>query len=212
MFMEHKLSVLVENKSGIFTAKSPNLSNIEEDKPKIITKKHTLTVLVEDEPGVLTRIAGLLARRGCNIESLAIGPAETKGVARITLVLPGTNESTAQIIKQLYKIINVLKVNDITYIPCVERELMLLKINTSKQTRTQIIEIANIFRAKIVDIAEDSLILEITGDPGKILVIEQLLQRFGILEKAKTGKISLIRDSKVNTEYLRNISLQTYAL
>lgn len=212
MFMEHKLSVLVGNKPGVLSAKQPNFLTIENDEPSLLTKKHTLSVLVEDEPGVLTRIAGLLARRGCNIESLAIGPAETKGVARITLVLPGTNESTAQIIKQLYKIINVLKVDDITYIPCVERELMLLKINASNQTRTQIIEIATIFRAKIVDMAEDSLTLEITGDPGKIIVIEQLLQRFGILEMAKTGKISLIRDSKVNTEYLRNVSLQTYAL
>lgn len=210
--MEHKLSVSGENKSSVLSTKKENLLTLEEEEPNVLTIKHTLSVLVEDEPGVLTRIAGLLARRGCNIESLAIGPAETKGVARITLVLPGTNESTAQIIKQLYKIINVLKVDDITYIPCVERELMLLKINASKQTRTQIIEIANIFRAKIVDIAEDSLTLEITGDPGKIIVIEQLLQKFGILEMAKTGKISLIRDSKVNTEYLRNISLQTYAL
>lgn len=210
--MEYKLSVLVENKPAVLLAKQPNFLTIENDEPSLLTKKHTLSVLVEDEPGVLTRIAGLLARRGCNIESLAIGPAETKGVARITLVLPGTNESTAQIIKQLYKIINVLKVDDITYIPCVERELMLLKINASKETRSQIIEIATIFRAKIVDMAEDSLTLEITGDPGKIIVIEQLLQRFGILEMAKTGKISLIRDSKVNTEYLRNVSLQTYAL
>jgi acetolactate synthase-1/3 small subunit len=210
--MDHKLSVLVENKSGVFLPKQANFLNIEDNESGLLTKKHTLSVLVEDEPGVLTRIAGLLARRGCNIESLAIGPAETKGVARITLVLPGTNESTAQIIKQLYKIINVLKVDDITYIPCVERELMLLKIKASKETRSQIIEIATVFRAKIVDIAEDSLTLEITGDPGKIIVIEQLLQRFGILEMAKTGKISLIRDSKVNTEYLRNVSLQTYAL
>ena len=212
MFMEHKLLVLVENKPEIFLPKQPKFLTIEQDESGLLAKKHTLSVLVEDEPGVLTRIAGLLARRGCNIESLAIGPAETKGVARITLVLPGTNESTAQIIKQLYKIINVLKVDDITYIPCVERELMLLKVKASKETRSQIIEIATVFRAKVVDIAEDSLTLEITGDPGKILVIEQLLERFGILEMAKTGKISLIRDSKVNTEYLRNVSLQTYAL
>lgn len=212
MFMEHKLLVLNENNPGVSVTKKENLLTVVVDEPSVLTTKHTLSVLVEDEPGVLTRIAGLLARRGCNIESLAIGPAETKGVARITLVLPGTNESAAQIIKQLYKIINVLKVDDITYIPCVERELMLLKVNASKQTRSQIIEIASVFRAKIVDMAEDSLTLEVTGDPGKILVIEQLLQKFGILEMAKTGKISLIRDSKVNTEYLRNISLQTYAL
>lgn len=208
--MKSKLPVLVEDESE--TTKQQNLLTLIEKEPNILTKKHTLSVLVEDEPGVLTRIAGLLARRGCNIESLAIGPAETKGVARITLVLPGTHESTVQIIKQLYKIINVLRVDDITYIPCVERELMLLKISATRQNRSKILEIATIFRSKIVDIAEESLTLEITGDPGKILVIEQLLQKFGILEMAKTGKISLMRDSKINTEYLRTISLQTYAL
>jgi acetolactate synthase I/III small subunit len=188
-----------------------NLKSFDQ-KQITFTKKHTLSVLVEDEPGVLTRIAGLLSRRGYNIESVAIGRAEIKGVARITLVLPGNNESILQIIKQLYKIINVLKVDDITDTPCVERELMLLKLQTTEQTRPQILEIANVFRVKIVDIAENSLTLEITGDPGKIIVIEQLLQKFGILEMAKTGKIALIRDSKINTEYLRNVSLQTYAL
>ena len=188
-----------------------NLKTFSEKQP-FFTKKYTLLVLVEDEPGVLTRIAGLLARRGYNIESLAIGRAETKGVARITLVLPGNTASVLQIIKQLYKIINVLKVDDITYIPCVERELMLLKVQATKQTRSKILELANIFRVKVVDISETSLTLEITGDPGKVIVIEQLLQKFGILEMAKTGKIALIRDSKINTEYLRNVFFQTYAL
>jgi acetolactate synthase I/III small subunit len=181
-------------------------------KQSFFTKKYTLLVLVEDEPGVLTRIAGLLTRRGYNIESLTIGRAETEGVARITLVVPGNSASVLQIIKQLYKLINVLKVNDITYIPCVERELMLLKVQATNQTRSKILEIANIFRVKVVDISEESLTLEITGDPGKVLVIEQLLQQFGILEMAKTGKIALIRDSKINTEYLRNVFFQTYAL
>lgn len=174
--------------------------------------KHTLSVLVEDESGVLTRIAGLFARRGFNIESLAVGPAEEEGISRITMVLPGDNVTVEQLIKQLYKLINVLKVQDITNIPCVERELMLLKINAPKEKRAQILDIATIFRAKVVDLAEDSLTLEITGDPGKIVAIEQLLQKFGILEVARTGKISLTRDSKVNTEYLRNIPLHTYVL
>lgn len=178
----------------------------------LLTKKHTLLVLVEDEPGVLTRIAGLLTRRGYNIESLVIGRTEIEGVARVTLVLPGSNESVLQIIKQLYKIINVLKIEDITYIPCIERELMLLKVYATEQTRSKILDIAQIFRVKIVDIAENSLTLEITGDPGKVLVIEQLLEKFGILEMAKTGKIALLRDSKINTEYLRKVSFQTYAL
>lgn len=199
--MEHSTLLSLKDNFKSFSEKQP-----------FFTKKYTLLVLVEDEPGVLTRIAGLLARRGYNIESLAIGRAETEGVARITLVLPGNTASVLQIIKQLYKIINVLKVDDITYIPCVERELMLLKVQATKQTRSKILELANIFRVKVVDIAEESLTLEITGDPGKVIVIEQLLQKFGILEMAKTGKIALIRDSKINTEYLRNVFFQTYAL
>lgn len=174
--------------------------------------KHTLSVLVEDESGVLTRIAGLFARRGFNIESLAVGPAEEEGISRITMVLPGDNVTVEQLIKQLYKLMNVLKVQDITNTPCVERELMLLKINASKESRSQILDIANVFRAKVVDLAENSLTLEITGDPGKMVAMEQLLEKFGILEVARTGKISLTRESKVNTEYLKNIPLQTYAL
>ena len=122
------------------------------------------------------------------------------------------SSTVEQLIKQLYKLINVLKVQDITNIPCVERELMLLKINASKGTRAQILDIATIFRAKVVDLAENSLTLEITGDPGKMVAIEQLLQKFGILEVARTGKISLTRDSKVNTEYLRNVPLHTYVI
>jgi acetolactate synthase I/III small subunit len=208
--MDQKLTVLLKDNPKVIEQKKL-LTLVEED-PKLVTKKHTLSVLAEDEPGVLTRIAGLLARRGCNIESLAIGPSEMKGIARITLVLPGTSASVTQIIKQLYKIINVLKIDDVTFIPCVERELMLLKIRTSTETRPEIIELATVFRAKVVDIAEESLTLEIVGDSGKVVVIEQLMQKFEILEMVKTGKISLMRDSKINSEYLRNISLQTYAL
>jgi acetolactate synthase-1/3 small subunit len=173
--------------------------------------KHTLSVLVENEAGALNRIANLFSRRGFNIESLAVGPAEEPGVSRITMVLPSQHISVDQLIKQLYKLLNVLKVYDITDIPSVERELMLLKVEASRESRSQIIDIANIFRAKIVDFAEDSLTLEITGDPGKIVAIEQLLEKFGILEVARTGKISLTRDSKVNTEFLRNIPLSSYA-
>ena len=174
--------------------------------------KHTLSVLIEDESGVLTRIASLFARRGFNIESLAVGSSEKEGVSRLTMVLAGDHSTVDQLIKQLYKLINVLKVQDITNIPCVERELMLLKMNAPKETRAQILDIANVFRSKVVDLAEYSLTLEITGDPGKVLVIEQLLKKFGILEIARTGKISLTRDSKINTEYLKNIPSQTYVL
>ena len=165
--------------------------------------KHTLSVLVEDESGVLTRIAGLFARRGYNIESLAVGPAEQVGISRITMVLPGDCRTIEQLTKQLYKLINVLKVQDITSLPSVERELMLLKVSAPNEIKSQIIELANVFRAKIVDFAENTLTLEVTGDPGKMVAIEQLLSKYGILEIARTGKISLIRESNVNTEYLR---------
>ena len=166
--------------------------------------KHTLSVVVEDESGVLTRIAGLFARRGFNIESLAVGQAEQIGISRITMVVAGDNRTIEQITKHLYKLINVLKVQDITNLPSVERELMLLKVNTVNQNRADILEIVNIFRAKVVDLSENFLIIEVTGDPGKMVAMEQLLYKFGIVEIARTGKISLVRESQVDTNYLRN--------
>ncbi len=165
--------------------------------------KHTLSVLVEDESGVLSRISGLFARRGFNIESLAVGPAEQPGISRITMVVPGDNRTIEQLTKQLYKLVNILKVHDVTNIPSVERELMLLKIHASKQYRADILDIVNIFRARIVDISKTFMILEVTGDPGKIVALEQLLSQYGIVEIARTGKISLTRASNVNTEFLR---------
>ncbi|MFM7381660.1 MAG: acetolactate synthase small subunit [Microcystaceae cyanobacterium] len=165
--------------------------------------KHTLSVLVQDEAGVLTRIAGLFARRGYNIESLAVGPAEQSGVSRITMVVPGDQDTIEQLTKQLYKLINVLKVQDITLTPCVERELMLVKINANASTRAEAIEVAQIFRARAVDVSEDTLTVEVVGDPGKMVAILQMLSKFGIKEVARTGKIALVRESGVNTEYLK---------
>ncbi|NEP82449.1 MAG: acetolactate synthase small subunit [Okeania sp. SIO3B3] len=170
--------------------------------------KHTLSVLVEDEAGVLTRIAGLFARRGFNIESLAVGPAEQTGVSRITMVVPGDDHVIEQLTKQLYKLINVLKVQDITAIPCVERELMLLKINATTNIRSEVVEIANIFRARVVDLGEDSLTIEVVGDPGKMVAIVQMLAKYGIREIARTGKIALTRESGVNTEFLKLRALE----
>ena len=169
--------------------------------------KHTLSVIVEDEAGVLSRIASLFARRGFNIESLAVGPAEQEGVSRITMVVPGDDRIIEQLTKQLYKLVNVLKVQDLTEIPCVERELMLLKVNATSSNRSEIIELSQIFRARIVDVSEDSLTLEVVGDPGKMVAIVQVLQKFGLREIARTGKISITRESGVNTELLK--SLQT---
>lgn len=167
--------------------------------------KHTLSVLVEDEAGVLSRIAGLFARRGFNIESLAVGPAEQMGVSRITMVVPGDDRNIEQLTKQLYKLINVLKVQDITEVPCVERELMLLKVNATSTNRSEIVELAQIFRARVVDVAEDALTLEVVGDPGKMVAIVQVLNKFGLREIARTGKIALMRESGVNTEYLKSL-------
>lgn len=167
--------------------------------------KHTLSVLVEDEAGVLTRIAGLFARRGFNIESLAVGPAEKLGISRITMVVPGDDRVIEQLTKQLYKLINVLKVNDITDVPCVERELMLMKVNATSSTRSEIIELTQIFRARVVDVGEDSVTIEVVGDPGKMVAIVQVLNKFGIREIARTGKIALTRESGVNTEYLKSL-------
>ena len=165
--------------------------------------KHTLSVLVEDESGVLTRIAGLFARRGFNIESLAVGPAEEIGVSRITMVVPSDERTIEQLTKQLYKLVNILKVEDITNLPCVERELMLIKIKTQLSERSEILEIAQVFRAHVVDLSDESIIIEVTGDPGKTAAIEKLLSKFSIREIARTGKISLIRGSMVSTNYLK---------
>jgi acetolactate synthase I/III small subunit len=167
--------------------------------------KHTISVLVEDEAGVLTRIAGLFARRGFNIESLAVGPAEKVGVSRITMVVPGDDSIIEQLIKQLYKLISVLKVQDITQVPCVERELMLVKVKATASNRSEVIQVAQIFRARIVDISEDNLTIEVVGDPGKMVAIIQMLNKFGIREIARTGKIAMTRESGVNTEYLKSL-------
>jgi acetolactate synthase I/III small subunit len=165
--------------------------------------KHTLSVLVEDESGVLSRMSGLFARRGFNIESLAVGPAEQSGRSRVTMVVDGDEHSIDQLTKQLYKLVNILTVLDITDIPSVERELMLLKVNANTTSRSEILELAGIFRARVVDVAEDALTLEIVGDPGKIVAVIQVLEKFGIREIARTGKVALTRESKVNTEYLK---------
>ena len=143
--------------------------------------KHTLSVLVEDEAGVLTRISGLFARRGFNIESLAVGPTETEGISRITMVLPADDRTIEQLIKQLNKLPNVVTVQDITRLPCIETELVLIKVSANNQNRSELLEIANVFRAKPVDLANETVTLEITGDPGKIYALKQLLDKFGIL-------------------------------
>jgi acetolactate synthase-1/3 small subunit len=166
--------------------------------------KHTLSVLVEDESGVLTRIASLFARRGFNIDSLAVGPSEQPSISRITMVVPSNKKTIEQIKKQLYKLVNILRIQDITDIPCVERELMLVKVSTNDSKRAEILDIVKIFRSKVVDVSLESIIIEVSGDPGKISAIEQVLSKFGIIEIVRTGKISLLRDSQVDTKFINS--------
>ena len=165
--------------------------------------KHTLSVLVEDESGALSRISGLFARRGFNIDSLAVGPAETKGMSRLTMVVEGDNKTLQQMTKQLNKLFNVLGVADLSNLAAVERELMLLKVSSKDETRGKILDLVQIFRAKVVDVSDTALTLEVVGDPGKLVALEKLLEPYGILEIARTGKIALKRSSGVNTEMLK---------
>ena len=167
--------------------------------------KKTISITAFNEAGVLARIATVFSSRGFNIDSIAVGPTETSGISRITIVLPGSDQVLDQVIKQLNKLVQIIEVIDITTAPCVERELILIKVEACEMIRPEIIQIADIFRAKIVDISKSSIMLELTGDPGKIVVIQELLKKYRILKIARTGKIALERDLGINTEYLKNL-------
>ncbi|MEN6463180.1 MAG: acetolactate synthase small subunit [Syntrophomonas sp.] len=159
-------------------------------------KKHTLAVTVENKPGVLTRVATLFRRRGYNIESLTVGTTETPATSRMTIVVEGDDQILEQVTKQLYKLVEVIKIIDITEERSVDRELVLVKVKADNNNRAEIVQIVDIFRARIVDIGRNSLIIEATGDSGKIDAIEDSLKPFGILELVRTGKIALVRGSK----------------
>ncbi|TDA66969.1 MAG: acetolactate synthase small subunit [Clostridia bacterium] len=158
--------------------------------------KHTLAIQVENRPGVLTRIAGLFSRRGYNIESLAVGPTENPDVSRMTVVVEADDEAIEQITKQLNKLVDVLKLNDITREPFVDRELILIKVSAEPASRGEIMQIVDIFRAHIVDISRNTVIIEATGDQGKINAIEEALKPFGIREVVRTGRIAMVRGAK----------------
>ena len=157
--------------------------------------RHTISVIVENKPGVLSRVSGLFSRRGYNIESLAVGVTENPTMSRMTIVVEGDEEDLEQIIKQLYKLIDTLKVFDLPPTQAIERELALIKVAATEKTRQEITQIVEIFRGKIVDVAENSMIVEITGDANKVSGAEKLLQKFGIKELVRTGKIALQRGS-----------------
>ncbi len=155
--------------------------------------KHTLVALVEDKPGVLNRMASLFRRRGFNIESIAVGHSEVPHLSRMTIVVDGAAAMVEQVRKQLDKVVDVVKVSDITEDDIVARELALIKVKATSSTRSEIIQIVDIFRANIVDVATDSVTIEVTGDEEKINSLFNLLRGFGIKEIARTGRIAMTR-------------------
>jgi acetolactate synthase-1/3 small subunit len=160
--------------------------------------QHTISVLVENKPGVLTRVASLFARRGFNIDSLAVGTTEDPTLSRMTIVVSAEDELLEQVTKQLHKLINVIKIQDLDPADMVDRELVLFKVNAPPDRRHEVIEIANVFRAKIVDVGRNSLTVEATGSGDKLLAMEDLLRAYGIKELARTGRIALSRGGRDN--------------
>ncbi|KAL0740680.1 hypothetical protein Bca4012_082193 [Brassica carinata] len=176
--------------------------------PESKVRKHTISVFVGDESGMINRIAGVFARRGYNIESLAVGLNRDK--ALFTIVVSGTERVLQQVIEQLQKLVNVLKVEDISSEPQVERELMLVKVNAHPESRAQIMWLVDTFRARIVDIAEHALTIEVTGDPGKMIAVERNLRKFQIREIVRTGKIALRREKMGATAPFWRFSAASY--
>ena len=158
--------------------------------------RHTLSVLVEDQPGVLARIASLFARRGFNIESLAVGPTEAEGVSRMTIVVNVADSPLEQVTKQLNKLINVLKIVELDNSAAVQRELLLVKVKADNNTRSSILETVALFRAKVVDVATDAITIEATGNHDKIQALLKVLEEYGIKELVQSGMVAIGRGSK----------------
>ncbi len=156
-------------------------------------RKHILSILVEDKPGVLTRIAGLFARRGFNIDTLAVGPTDDDAVSRITLTLDGAVHPIDQVTKQLHKLINVLKIRDLEPEETLARELALFKVSADGAARAEVMQVCEIFRAKIVDVTKRSVVIEVTGTCEKVDAFERLVRPFGLIEMARTGEIAISR-------------------
>ncbi|MFH1386680.1 MAG: acetolactate synthase small subunit [bacterium] len=157
--------------------------------------KHTISVIVENKPGVLSRVSGLFSRRGFNIESLAVGTTEDPAMSRMTIVVAGDEQDLEQITKQLYKLIDTLKVFDLPADKAVESELVLIKVAANDKTRPEITQIAEIYKGKIVDVAETSMTLELSGESDRVAGAIKLLTKFGIKELVRAGRIALQRGS-----------------
>ncbi len=168
--------------------------------------RHVLSLLVEDKPGLLTRVAGLFARRGFNIESLAVGPTEVEGLSRITVVVDVEDQPLEQVTKQLNKLVNVLKIVELDPTQSVEREHLLVKVRVDNTTRSQILEAVNLFRARVVDVAPDALVIEVTGDHGKVQALLRMLEPYGIKEIAQSGLLAIGRGPKSITDRVSKTS------
>ncbi len=161
---------------------------------------HVLSLLVEDKPGLLTRVAGLFARRGFNIESLAVGVTEVPGLSRITVVVDVDELPLEQVTKQLNKLINVIKIVELDQTQSVQREHLLVKVRVDNATRSQVLEAVNLFRARVVDVSTDALVIEVTGDSGKTTAFLRVLEPYGIKEIAQSGLLAIGRGGKSITE------------
>ena len=164
---------------------------------------HTLSVLVENRPGVLARVSSLLARRGFNIHSLSVGPTIDPGLSRITVVVESQN--VEQVKKQLHKLINVIKIFELDPDSAVERETMLIRISATTRARAEAIQVANIFKAKVVDMGISTLTFEVTGRPSKLSDLTELLRPFGVVELVKSGRIVIGRDAKTKPARMRAV-------
>ncbi len=161
--------------------------------------KHTLVVYVEDKPGVLNRVASLFRRRAFNIDSLSVGPTEQPGVSRMTIVVQADDATARRVEANLYKLVNVLRVEDVTFRPAVMRDLALIKVRAGREARAQILQLCEVFRAKALDVAPDTLIVEITGTEDKIEGLLEVLRPFGIVEMARTGRVAMTRGPQTVT-------------
>ena len=156
--------------------------------------KYTLVALMENKPGVLARVSSLFSRRNYNIESLSVGHSETPNISRMTIVLNGDDRVVQQVVKQLLKLVNVTEVVDVSQAPAVVRELALIKIKAGPGTRSEIIELANVFRARVVDVGATSLTIEVTGPEDRVNSLIGLLEPYGIDEMARTGRLAMVRN------------------
>jgi len=158
--------------------------------------RHTLSVLVENKPGILTRVSGLFSRRGFNIESLSVSTTDRQDISRMTIVVEGDERVMEQVVKQLYKLINVIRINNITGEEFVDRGLALFRVTPVKENRSELMQVVDVFRGRILDFSPKSMIVEITGGEKKILAFEEALRTFGIEEVVRTGEVAMVRGDK----------------